>query len=41
MPSTQEKKIISERGFSTCGAGGEPTGEPPAVCRARTLRSEV
>ena len=30
MPSTQEKKIISEQGFSACGAGGEPTGEPPA-----------
>jgi putative transposase len=30
MPSTQEKKIISERGFSTYGAGGEPPGEPPA-----------
>jgi putative transposase len=30
MPSTEEKKIISERGFSTCGAGGEPPGEPPA-----------
>ena len=30
MPSTQGKKIISERGFSTCGAGGEPTGEPLA-----------
>src|SRR5438128_2709272 len=30
MPSTQEKKIISERGFSTYGAGGEPRGEPPA-----------
>jgi hypothetical protein len=31
MPSTREKKITSERGFSTYGAGGEPLGEPPGV----------
>jgi putative transposase len=30
MPTTKEKKITSERGFSTYGAGGEPPGEPPA-----------
>jgi putative transposase len=30
MPTTQQKKIISEREFSTWGAGGEPPGEPPA-----------